>query len=276
MSTGADPADRGLLLPEESRQAYRLVRLDPPADLARHVAFVWLLEWDLRGAPPRTTGVLPFPAVNLTLETARPSRVTGVSTGRYDYTLEGAGRVLGARFRPGGFACLLDGPVVSLTGREVPVPDVFPGVDADALARDAAGRPDDDAAAVLVTLLRLRLPAGAPDPVLDLVNHLVDDVAVRPDVTRVEQLAAHAGTSVRGLQRMFRAHVGVSPKWVLLRHRLHDATQALHPGQPLDVAALAAQLGYADQAHLTRDVRSVVGMTPAAYSARRAAATMAR
>lgn len=272
--TAADPADRGLLLPEESRRAYRLVRRDPPADLARHVAFLWLLEWDLRGSAPRTTGVLPFPAVNLTLETARPSRVTGVATGRYDYTLQGAGRVLGARFRPGGFRPLLDGPVSAITGREVPVPDVFPGVDPDALAREAAALPDDAAAALLVDLLRRRLPGDGADPALDLVAHLVDDVAARPEVTRVEQLAEHAGTSVRSLQRLFRSHVGVSPKWVLLRHRLHDATQALHPGQPLDVAALAAQLGYADQAHLTRDVRAVVGMTPAVYSARRAAATM--
>lgn len=127
--------------------------------------------------------MLPFPSVNVTLETARPSRVTGVTTGRYDYEVEGAGRVVGARFRPGGFRPLLDRPVADLTDRVLGVDEVFPGADVGALAEAAVGAPDDAAAVdVILRLLRTRLPI--PDPTAELIAHLVDVVAARPDVTR--------------------------------------------------------------------------------------------
>lgn len=267
VAPGAGEQDRGLLLPAQSRARYRLERYPPPLDLAGQVAHLWLVEWKA-GEQPWTSGVLPFPAVNLTLETALPSRITGVPTGRYDYPLQGRGRVLGARFRVGGFRPLLDGPVAALSGRQVPVEDVFPGCQADAVAAREAALPDQQALEELVGLLRRRLPLPGPDPRVDVVEQLVDVVAARPDVTRVEQLARCAHTSTRQLQRLFHDYVGVSPKWVLLRHRLHDATQAIGQGDSLDVAALAATLGYADQAHMTRDFRSVVGMTPAAYARR--------
>lgn len=265
--TGGEPAVRGVLLPQESRRHYRLERLTPPADLARHLAHLWVVEWDLGDGPPYTAGVLTLPSVNVTLETARASRVTGVGTGRYDYVVEGAGRVVGARFRPGGFRPLLDGPVAALTDRTVAVDDVFPGIDVATLATAAARAPDDaDAVAVLAGLLRTRLPVD--DPTVDLVAHLVDEVAARPEVTRVAQLAASIDATPRHLQRLFRDYVGVSPKWVLMRHRLHDATEGLADGHGFDAGLLAARLGYTDQAHFTRDFHAVVGMTPGAYGRR--------
>lgn len=265
VAPGAGEQDRGLLLPAQSRARYRLERYPPPPELAAQVTHLWLVEWQA-GEQTWTSGVLPFPAVNLTLETARPCRITGVPTGRYDYPLQGRGRVLGARFRVGGFRALLDGPVAALSGRQVPVEEVFPGCQADAVAERAAALPDQQALEELVGLLRRRLPPPEADPRVDVVEHLVDVVAARSDVTRVEQLARCAHTSTRHLQRLFHDYVGVSPKWVLLRHRLHEATQAMGQGETLDVAALAARLGYADQAHMTRDFRSVVGTTPASYA----------
>jgi transcriptional regulator GlxA family with amidase domain len=82
---------------------------------------------------------------------------------------------------------------------------------------------------------------------------------------RVDQLADLAGTSVRSLQRLFATYVGVSPKAVLARYRLQDAAAAIDDGEVEDLAGLAASLGWFDQAHFSRDFRSVVGMTPSAY-----------
>ena len=58
--------------------------------------------------------------------------------------------------------------------------------------------------------------------------------------------------------------MGVSPKWVMRRARLHDAAERADGGEPVDWAALAADLGYADQAHLTRDFTVTIGVPPAA------------
>ncbi|MGW0073208.1 helix-turn-helix domain-containing protein, partial [Streptosporangium sandarakinum] len=102
------------------------------------------------------------------------------------------------------------------------------------------------------------------DPVAEEVAALVAMAEGDVSVTRADELAARAGRSVRSLQRLFRDYVGVGPKWVIRRFRLHEAAERVYRG--LDLATLAAELGYTDQAHLTRDFTAAVGMSPAAYA----------
>ena len=69
------------------------------------------------------------------------------------------------------------------------------------------------------------------------------------------------------LFRSLADYVGVSPKWVMRRARLHEAAEHADSGEPVDWAALASDLGYADQAHLTRDFTVTIGVPPARYAA---------
>jgi AraC-like DNA-binding protein len=106
-------------------------------------------------------------------------------------------------------------------------------------------------------------------------RHVVEVAALAEHdrtVCRVEQLAAAAGASVRTLQRLFDQHVGVSPSFVIRRWRIIEAAEAARAA--LDGgdewrgwAAVAAELGYADQAHLTRDFRRHLGTSPGEYLA---------
>jgi len=120
--------------------------------------------------------------------------------------------------------------------------------------------------ALFTAFLAQDLPA--PDPVADQLALLVDEIAVRPDLTRVDQVAALAGTGVRRLQRLFLDYVGAGPKWVITRCRLQDAAVRAAADAAPDWAALAAELGFADQAHLTRAFSQIIGTPPAAYAAR--------
>ncbi len=61
--------------------------------------------------------------------------------------------------------------------------------------------------------------------------------------------------------------MGVSPKWVMRRARLHEAAERADSGEPVDWAELAADLGYADQAHLTGDFAATIGIFPTRYTA---------
>src|SRR3982751_6440700 len=63
----------------------------------------------------------------------------------------------------------------------------------------------------------------------------------------------------------FAEYVGVGSKWVIRRYRLHDAAAAASGTGDLDLVRLAADLGYSDQAHLTRDFTDAVGMPPSRY-----------
>ena len=76
--------------------------------------------------------------------------------------------------------------------------------------------------------------------------------------------AAISKLDARTLQRRFASRVGVSPKWVVQRYRLHEAAALLARGERT-LAAIAADLGYFDQAHFTRDFKAVVGAPPRAY-----------
>ena len=86
-----------------------------------------------------------------------------------------------------------------------------------------------------------------------------------PAITRVEHLCALAGCSKRTLQRLFREYVGVTPKWVLQRIRLHEAAERMADGEG-DWAGMAIDLGYFDQAHFIKAFKAVVGRSPADYA----------
>ncbi len=87
-------------------------------------------------------------------------------------------------------------------------------------------------------------------------------MAVDRALLRVEDVADAMGIDVRALQRRFRRYVGVTPKWVIQRYRLHEAAEQLRSEYPPALAALAAELGYADQAHFAREFKAAVGRTP--------------
>ncbi|QJC54546.1 AraC family transcriptional regulator [Paenibacillus albicereus] len=105
-----------------------------------------------------------------------------------------------------------------------------------------------------------------PDASAQLVDRIVTGIQLDRGQRSVEDVAARWGLSSRSLQRLFRTYVGMPPKAVIRRYRLHE-TMGLASGDP-DWAALALELGYFDQAHLIRDFKAVVGMTPGSYAKR--------
>ena len=99
------------------------------------------------------------------------------------------------------------------------------------------------------------------------MDEAVARIVADPGVTRVEQVAAAVGVSTRTLQRRFERHLGVGPKWVIQRRRIHDALEAIERGEPADWSALAARLGFADQAHFVNQFTALVGRPPGRYVA---------
>ena len=90
-----------------------------------------------------------------------------------------------------------------------------------------------------------------------------------PSVHTPEQAATRLAVSVRTLQRMAHRYVGLSPAAMIRRRRLQEAAERIRSDPGADLATVAADLGYADQAHLANDFRAVLGFTPSAYRAAR-------
>lgn len=256
---------RGVLHAETAATRFSLNRHRPPEDLAPFVDFCWVVRWDLRGQPAHEQEILPLPNVNLAFEAAG-AYVYGVDRKIFTRRLTEAGKALGLRFRPGGFRPFHSAPVFSLNDRVVPAREIFGSSADQACQAVLAAASDDGMIAAAADLLRGASPR--PDPVAGQVAEIVDRIATDPGLRRVSSLADVFGVPERRLQRLFAEYVGVSPKWVMRRARLHEAALRAEAGGDVDWAALAADLGYADQAHLTRDFTATLGVPPSRYASR--------
>ncbi|MCG5218340.1 DUF6597 domain-containing transcriptional factor [Streptosporangium soli] len=251
---------RGWVDPYAGLNAFDYTRQTPSSEISAYVEHFWVVTWtDL--AEPYEQRIVSHPSVNMTI-TQDFHQIAGVIKGGFSYTMRGSGRVLGTRFRPGGFRPFLGGPVSQLTDRFVEIGEMY-GTAGATLVERVLAEPDARAAIALTETFLLGL-APDRDPLAEEVAALVALAEGDVSVTRVDELAARAGLSVRSLQRLFRDYVGIGPKWVIRRFRLHEAAERIHHG--LDLATLAAELGYTDQAHLTRDFTAAVGMPPATYA----------
>ncbi|MFI9747169.1 DUF6597 domain-containing transcriptional factor [Streptomyces sp. NPDC052494] len=273
---------RGIVDPAELLTRVHFRRHTPAPELRPYLEHYWLIDWEL--TEPYATHVVPHPSVNVVFQRYGPldgppnasaeasAEVAGVGLGLFTQKLTGVGRVCGVQFRPGGFRPFAPAwPVSAWTGRRVPLTEVFAaaGGEKGSDPMSAVLSPDADHARVAALDAFLLAHGPAPDPAAEQAMELVELIRADRGLRRVSLLAAASGLSARSLQRLFAACVGVGPKWVILRYRIHEAlerAEAAGPAGAPDWAALAAELGYSDQAHLVRDFTATIGVPPTAYA----------
>jgi AraC-like DNA-binding protein len=260
MATEPPGHPEAIVRPDMAERRFTVQRLVPRESLAEFVDYYWLVRWNV--ADPYRQQIVPQPRVHLVADGGR-LLVHGVTHKPFHRTLEGRGHVLGAAFQAGGFRPLLRRAVSGISGSVRPAAHLLGADDRPAGARILGARE----AAEMVEALEEYLVGIGPrrDATGRQVTELVAEAERRPEITRAELLAAEAGLSLRSLQRLFAEYVGIGPKWVIQRFRILDAVAAAHSGQVVDWAALARELGFSDQAHLTRAFRQVVGTPPASY-----------
>ncbi|PUA80405.1 helix-turn-helix domain-containing protein [Nocardioides currus] len=260
-----DPVDRAHLT-GLTRPSPPIHRYAPSSGLADLVERYWIPVWSVPA--PSTQSTLQHP-VCLIVVSNTYARFYGTTSGRSSVTLEGDGWAVGTMFTPAAGRLVLGRSVAGVTDTHLDLAEVDGLDDAGMVAEiHAAMTPDPHdpgAHAAAIAAVERRLAAYTPvdEPGL-LINEVVTWLREHPEVTRVHELAAHVGMGERSLQRLVEQRVGMSPKWLIQRRRLHDAVEALKAGES-SLADMAAQLGYADQAHFTHDFRTVTGMTPGEY-----------
>jgi AraC-like DNA-binding protein len=266
---------RGILDPWLLRERVQLTRYPPGPALDGLVDRFWAVRWDLPAGQSHRQQVLTHPGANISVGHANAApgqrepgpveaRLNGVARGLTSSLLVGSGWAVAAMTRPGGLGAFIAGSAAAFTDRVVPLSAAIGAP--DALAAQITGVPDE---AARIGLLAAALEqavdpqrAGPARQVAGAARLAETNRAVR----RLADLSDLAGLAPRTLQRMFLRYAGVSPMWVIRRYRLLDAAEAVREGSPVSWAEVAAELGYADQAHLTRDFRAAIGQTPAAYA----------
>lgn len=265
MRQNAAPPPRGILhSPDVTDGVVTHERVLPPDELAPVVAHFWSVTWRL--ASPKAVATLPHPTAHFVFEASggvERAELTGVPSRRFERTLAGEGWVFGVKLRPASLGAFVDASARTFTDRVVPLAEVF-GAIADRWTRAIFAAPSGEARIAALAPLLARAAKPLSEEAARL-RDLVERIASEPSIVRVEQVAALAHQTPRTLQRRFLAAVGVSPKWVIRRYRLHEAAERLRAVAPPSLATLAAELGYADQAHFSRDFAAAVGQTPTRF-----------
>jgi AraC-like DNA-binding protein len=239
-----------------------------PAALREAVACLWSQV----AVGDRSGLVLPDACTDLIWEQGRGAYVAGPDTGPVPITMAAGTVMIGIRFRPSAGGPALGVPLSELRDQRVDFADLRP-----AGARQLpAGLGPPAAVARALAVTAALVDEAAPDPAVTMAAHLLHDPRAR-----AEDVADDVGLSLRQLRRRCQAAVGYGPKTLqrVLRFRRFVARIDALPQGPrsqqspdgLDLAGLAVQAGYADQAHLTRECGRLAGLTPAALARQRAA-----
>jgi AraC-like DNA-binding protein len=170
-----------------------------------------------------------------------------------------AGSASGLRFRPGVLPGLLGVPAAELRGERAPLADLRPGPGREAATRLGGG------ADPLPTLCRLAAELAAGDRAAETApwpRAAVHQVARRLAAgAPVSEVADALGVTTRSLNRHSGAVFGYGPAVLRRVLRFRRAVALLRAGLP--PAEVAARAGYSDQPHLSREVRSFAGLSPA-------------
>jgi AraC-like DNA-binding protein len=172
--------------------------------------------------------------------------------------------IVGIRLRPGVAGAVLDLPASELLNSRVPLEQLFDSRAAELTERLNEAEGQEARYLLLEAQVASAMVRGGPDPLVLAATRRLGFPG-----SRVDQLADALGISERQLRRRFHAAVGYGPKTldrVLRFRRLVSQAQAVSDGE-VDLARIAADLGYADQAHMTRDSVRLTGMPPARLAA---------
>jgi AraC-like DNA-binding protein len=166
--------------------------------------------------------------------------------------------IVGARFRPGAGGAALGVPLSELLDQRVEATDL-PGVPARRLP---GSLPPAEALRRLTEAVAELVTERPPD---SLVLAAARGLG-RPGA-RAELVAGRLGVSERQLRRRCQAAVGYGPRTLMRVLRFRRFVARIDAdGDAADLARLAAEAGYADQAHLTRESTRLAGLTPAALA----------
>lgn len=251
---------------DSTREALpRFARQPASPALAPWIECYWSLR--ARRALPFASRVLPDGSNDLIVDLAGEPRpfVVGAMSQADVVPLAGSVDLLGVRFRPGRALPFLHVPLGELADREVPLDAVW-GRAADSLADTVGGAAPagrvDALERVLLGVLRRRWEDAIATRAVDLYRR-------NRGVCTVRAVAAALGVGERRLERAFDRSVGLSPKRLarVLRflHAVRQIGRRTHRGG----AALALEVGYADQAHFIREFKALAGVTPTEFAAER-------
>jgi len=249
-----------ILLDQAGAGASRSALLAPSRDLHPVIEHYWIQQ-PLVGVIGQAWRVVPdtnpnliFVASSKRLNGSGPKCVVvGARSHFADVSMENRVFTCGVRFYPGVLPLLTRFPASDFTDLSVPIADVFGA--RGTMLMDRLGGLTDASHALEVIEGFLRCHLAGPDH---------ERLPFHARTNRVRRLAAQLDMPVRTLQSRFMQYVGLSPKRALRVDRLHRVLGNCKR-RSVNWAQAAATGGFADQAHMIREFRDLLGESPTAW-----------
>jgi len=265
----------------EQRQSPQwYVEVQPPPALAHLVACLW--EMRIPTITDKRMRILPNGCIDIVIYASDTSHgegmarivgpphrsfIVGSTLRSFIVRSAGCGHVVGASLLPTGVQPLLGVPARIIGESIARLDDILGSTAGEIEATIFAGTDDRCLARLGDALVRL---AAIREP-HSIAARAVHRVRTAGGQKRMDVLADETNLSVRQLERVFREHVGLSPKTYSRLVRFDGAARGIHARGTLSWTHFALTHGYGDQAHFINDFKEFAGVTPAQFEAELAA-----
>jgi AraC-like DNA-binding protein len=227
--------------------------------LADRVDAYWTFTVETPGVELR---IVPDGRIDLIFDLdARHAFLAGPNERPFDVRHERPTRLLGATMSPEAISASLNVDLGARVGAWSPL-EASLGQLARELTDRITGAPSETArVAVLETFLLAR--AGAADR---RVSRAIEEIMRSGGRVGVAALGRASGASPRNLARLFDRWVGLPPKAFARIARVQEALRRMQETPAPNLKQLAAELGFADQAHMSREMKAMTGVPPGRMS----------
>ncbi|WP_162618617.1 helix-turn-helix domain-containing protein [Pedobacter yulinensis] len=242
---------------------------EAPPGLQAYVRYFWTIDYAEDGGKDKAIKILAdrFPRLifqNLDGHIATKTEngivlptafLSGIITRQTHYLVKGSYSHLGVSFYPHAMKALFGIDAHELTDT---LPDLVNFCSAELIEKlyDAAGH--QQRVDLLIQYLLSRLSRKTIQ--LSAINWMIHSPLDR--LSSVDEILNVVRMSERSLERLFKAHLGISPKKYLRILRFEKAVEMLNQSKRTNLSSLAYAIGYSDQAHFNRDFKEFSGLTP--------------
>ena len=236
----------------------------PHASLREHVRCLWIN--DLSRSRNEAVQVVPDGCVDI-VWTGEALCVAGPDTRPILARMPLGAVIVGARFHPGAASAWLREPLHGIVNLRIPLAEFWRDDARHFLDQIAKGRSAKELAAALEDLLVSRLASVAPsDPRIAFLRRAAGDNCM-PTRVRLNLLATHLGMSERTMRRRCLDAFGYGFKTLEQVLRFQRFFRLAGRAEKHNLADMAAEVGYADQAHMTREVQRMTTTTAGEFAA---------
>lgn len=259
MKTNEQPIT-GVLHQSQAQRNYQLRRYFSDK-LSTLVEQYWLVNWNLDSEHTHTQKNLPDPNPHLFFDGTR-LKLLGPVSKVYEYQMQNSGGIVGVKLAIGALAEIINIPMSELVDKELQPNSILQLDSCKIILQLQQVSTDEEAVEVLENNLS-HLNRALSDK-RKVVENIFQQIKHNNRVHTVDELADEVNLSVRTIQRYCQQYIGLSPKWLLRKYRLHQMLTEIEQGNS-DIMSLVERLDYTDQAHLIKDMTQMLGVTPKQY-----------